>query len=947
MVKIKLHKEMRSSNNFSVYLLVLYLSFSGSESQRDVNNSTVLFNVGVILDTTTFVGNIGLTYLEMAHSDFYSTHTSYRTRLVLHVRDSNDQIIDAAAAAVDLLKNVKTDAIIGPQKSSQANIVMDLGDRAHVPIISFSATSPSLLRRTPYFIQTAQSDDAQVGAIAAVVKYFQWRGVVIIHEDTEYGTGVVPHLSNALQDFDVRIMYRSIIPLSATDDFILKELYKMMTQQTRVFVVHMLSNIGARLFLKAKEIGMMNEGYAWIVTNDMTDSLYSLDSHVIEAMQGVLGVKPLIPMSELNMSMFGIWAYNTLWALAMSAERIGAPKQPAEISNSGNQTGPELLVLPVSQTGPELLKAMLETSFVENGGNFKLDKGQLQPSAYKILNVIGNKEKEVGIWVPGSIDTNDVSFHDIVWPGKSTVVPKGWEFPVSGKRLKIAVPFKNGFTEFVKVVVDPKTNRKIVSGYSIDIFDSAMRALPYAVPYDYYPFENMTGVNAGSSYYNDLVYQVYLQNFDAAVGDITITANRSKYVDFTLPYAEGGISMIVPITYEDMNNKWIFFKPLKKELWLTSIALAIGTGFVVWLLEHRINTAFRGPPSHHAGMILYFPCTSLVFANSEKIVSNLARLVVAVWFIVVLLWSSIYSASLSSRLTLQNLKPIVSDVEELKRNGDFVGYEYGSFVANVLKDMNFSDSKLKVYKSRGECHEALSMGTNNGGISAFFGVIPYNKYFVSKYCDKFATIGPIYHTDGNAFPIYKMRLFLLAKMLMSTLQVFPKGSPLVADVSRALIKVIEGDKILDLQRKWFGSATCVGSSNGTPSSSNLSLKSFEGLFIITGTISGLCLVIYLAKYIIQNRIILVERISDRGSTLWSKIRSLHVNFDGKDFPTNRVTSSLIEITSHDQSSNHSYNSGSSRRNSNLSNVIVSLSHDDSIDDVNPNSQDMVVIDLST
>ncbi|XP_047340874.1 glutamate receptor 2.8-like [Impatiens glandulifera] len=924
---------MRSSNNFSVVLLVLYLCFSGSESQRDVNNSTISFNVGVVLDTTTFVGNIGLTYLEMAHSDFYSAHSSYRTRLVLHVRDSNDQIIDAAAAAVDLLKNVKADAIIGPQKSSQANIVMDLGDRAHVPIISFSATSPSLLRRTPYFIQTAQSDDTQVGAIAAIVKYFQWRGVVIIHEDTEYGTGVVPHLSNALQDFDVRIMYRSIIPLSATDDFILKELYKMMTQQTRVFVVHMSSNIGARLFLKAKEIGMMNEGYAWIITNDMTDLLYSLDSHVIEAMQGVLGVKPLIPMSELNTSMFGLWAYDTLWALAMSAERIGEPKQPAEISNSGNQTGPELLTLPVSQTGPELLKSILEASFQGVGGNFKLDKGQLQPSAYKILNVLGNKEKEVGMWAPGTKDVNDVSLHDIVWPGMSTVIPKGWEFPVSGKRLKIAVPFKDGFTEFVNVVVDPITNRKIVSGYSIDIFDSVMSALPYAVPYDYYPYESMTGVKAGSSYYNDLVNQVYLQNFDAAVGDITITANRSKYVDFTFPYAEGGISMIVPITYEDMNNKWIFLKPLTKELWLTSIAFAIGTGFVVWLLEHRINAAFRGPPSHHVGMILYFPCTSLVFANRERIVSNLARLVVAIWLFVVLIWSSSYTASLSSRLTLQNLKPIVSDVEELKRNGDYVGYEYGSFIANVLKDMKISESKLKDYKSRGECHEALSMGTNNGGISAFFDVVPYNKYFLSKYCDKFTTIGPVYHTDGFGF-------------------VFPKGSPLVADVSRSLINIIEGNQLLDLQNKWFGSSTCVGSSNGTPSSGSLTLNSFKGLFIITGTITGLCLVVYLGNYIFQNRSFLVERISDRGSTLWSKFRALGKHFDGRDlksypFRTDRVAPSLIEITSDDQFSHVSFNSP---RNSNLNEVIISLSHDDAIDAreaVDPNSQDMVVLDLST
>lgn len=108
-----------------------------------------------------------------------------------------------------------------------------------------------------------------------------------------------------------------------------------------------------------------------------------------------------------------------------------------------------------------------------------------------------------------------------------------------------------------------------------------------------------------------------MQNYDAAIGDITITANRSKYVDFTLPFAEGGIISIVPITYEDVNDIWAFLKPLKKELWLTSIAFFFLTGLAVWILEHRVSSAFRGPPSQHVGMIFYFPFSTLVFAHRE------------------------------------------------------------------------------------------------------------------------------------------------------------------------------------------------------------------------------------------------------------------------------------------------------------------------------------------
>ncbi|CAL5440030.1 unnamed protein product [Camellia sinensis] len=219
--------------------------------------------------------------------------------------------------------------------------------------------------------------------------------------------------------------------------------------------------------------------------------------------------------------------------------------------------------------------------------------------------------------------------------------------------------------------------------------------------------------------------------YDGAVGDITITANRSFYVDFTLPFAEEGVTMVVPITYEGTNSKWTFLKPLSSDLWLTCTAFFLFTGFVVWFMEHRVNTDFRG----------------------EKIVSNLARLVMTVWLFVVLVLSSSYTASLSSRLilTVQKLRPTVTDVNELIKNGDYVGYRSGSFIADILKDMGFDKSKITPCKSRVECNDALSKGRKNGGKSALFGVAPYNKLFVSRYCGKYTTIGPIYRADGFGF----------------------------------------------------------------------------------------------------------------------------------------------------------------------------------------------------
>ena len=57
------------------------------------------------------------------------------------------------------------------------------------------------------------------------------------------------------------------------------------------------------MYPKAKEIGMMNEGFVWIMTDCClkADLLNTPDPSVTDAMQGVLGVRPGVPNTrELN-----------------------------------------------------------------------------------------------------------------------------------------------------------------------------------------------------------------------------------------------------------------------------------------------------------------------------------------------------------------------------------------------------------------------------------------------------------------------------------------------------------------------------------------------------------------------------------------------------------------------------------------------------------------------
>jgi hypothetical protein len=67
------------------------------------------------------------------------------------------------------------------------------------------------------------------------------------------------------------------------------------------------------------------------------------------------------------------------------------------------------------------------------------------------------------------------------------------------------------------------------------------------------------------------------------------------------------------------------------------------------------------------------------------------------------------------------------------------------------------------------------------------------------------------------------------------LQVFPPGFPLVHNLSTAMLDVTSGDEGSRMETKWFG-AEAVSPSNAIPNtdSAPLTLRSFSGLFIITG-----------------------------------------------------------------------------------------------------------------
>jgi glutamate receptor, ionotropic, plant len=112
----------------------------------------------------------------------------------------------------------------------------------------------------------------------------------------------------------------------------------------------------------------------------------------------------------------------------------------------------------------------------------------------------------------------------------------------------------------------------------------------------------------------------------------------------------------------------------------------------------------------------------------ERIDSILSRLVVIVWVFVLLVITSSYTANLSSILTVQQLQPTVTDVHELIREGEYVGYHNGSYVGNLLEVLGFDRTKIRAYKTS----EDFAMHSLKGAKMVVL-LLSYMKFPTSSY----------------------------------------------------------------------------------------------------------------------------------------------------------------------------------------------------------------------
>ncbi|CAN6452225.1 unnamed protein product [Victoria cruziana] len=817
-------------------------------------------NIGALFAFNSTIGRSAKAAIQAAVDDVNSNSSILQgTNLNVITMDTTCNGFRGTIEALELLEKDVL-AIIGPQSSVIGHLLSHVVNELQVPLLSFAATDPTLSAlQYPFFLRTTRSDYFQMEGVADLIDYYAWKQVVAIFVDDDYGRGGVSALGDALSMKHCKISYRAALMPGADVNSIKGTLNKVNLMESRVFVVHASPDSGFKIFSVAKSLGMMSSGYVWIATDwlaSFLDSSEPIKGRTKDLLQGVVAFRQHIPDSSLKkkftsrwnslvkqgkadsgLNSYGFYAYDTVWMIAYALNdflngkgNLSFSRDPKLHDLSGRTL--KLSALKIFNGGQQLLQILAQTNFVGLTGQVRYNSNKdLVLPAYDIINFAGAGSRTIGYWsnysglsidppeklynMPPNTSSSSQQLYGVLWPGATTKKPRGWVFPDNAKPLRIGVPYRVSFTQMVK----KGNGSKQAEGFCIDVFEAALATLPYAVPHQYIFY----GDGKKNPSYNELVNMVASNKFDAAVGDIAIVTNRTKIVDFTQPFAESGLVIVAPVK-EIQSSPWSFLKPFTWQMWLVTGVSFLFVGAVIWILEHRINQEFRGPPRQQLVTVFWFGLLTMFFSHRENTVSTLGRMVLVIWLFVVLIINSSYTASLTSILTVQQLSSGIDGLDSLISSNYPIGYQVGSFAKQyMIEELNIASSRLKELGGPEEYAGALLLGPGNGGVAAIVDELPYVELFLANNC-KFKTVGREFTKSGWGF-------------------VFQRDSPLTVDMSTAILSLSDNG---DLQRKhdeWLPLTGCAKKSDDS-SPDQLDLQSFWGLFLICGVAAVIALAIF-------------------------------------------------------------------------------------------------------
>jgi len=276
------------------------------------------------------------------------------------------------------------------------------------------------------------------------------------------------------------------------------------------------------------------------------------------------------------------------------------------------------------------------------------------------------------------------------------------------------------------------------SGMAIDLWEGAARRLGVDSDYKVLPtFSSLLDATARG-------------DVDVAVTNLTITQDRARRIDFTQPWYDAGLRIMVG--QQNRTSFWGVVAGLKRSghlrayAWLAALVIA-GT-VLLTLFDRHFDEDF--PRKWTDGLAESFyqavsVATSGKTVGRKKLFGSPGRILAAFWMVCGVAIVAYVTSSITSVMTTEAITGRINSKDDLP--GRTVGAFVGSVAESHSREMGLN---VRSYRNMKEAANALMRGE----IEAIVGDAPVLEYYAHTHPEsKVAVVGPIFEPDKYGFGV--------------------------------------------------------------------------------------------------------------------------------------------------------------------------------------------------
>lgn len=308
------------------------------------------------------------------------------------------------------------------------------------------------------------------------------------------------------------------------------------------------------------------------------------------------------------------------------------------------------------------------------------------------------------------------------------------------------------------------------SGFSIDLWKAI--AADLRVKYEWVPAATV----------NELIDDIQSGRIDVAIAGISMTPERESLVDFTYPYFESGLQIMVPENPDSgsVNLPTIFFSSTVFRMLGVGLVLLFFMANLIWLLEKRNNPGM--PKSYAAGIWdgLWWGLAILLrheYMDKARPDGILKRLFAMGSMVVGIVLIAEFTAAITASQTVSQLRPSIEGLSDLQ--GRRVLTVAGSTADEFLLTQ---DVRHTTVETIAEAYPAL---LNDEADAIVFDAPVLLYYSQNQGYGLVRVVGPVFQEEEYAIAL-------------------ATGSPLREPVNAALLRLKASGRYDKIYEQWFG-----------------------------------------------------------------------------------------------------------------------------------------------